>query len=307
MRLLVLPITAFAISLCTASAIAASTDYDRVGYWNTDYGILEIRQEWYGSISAHIILDDGQTTISLDDQKRTETGGIAFLWTDMDDSWGPACDETFFITKHWGIALIEAEGEDQLRGTWADCELNPESAVRWHGVLIAGYHWMSEEGDAELMPDRPFLDLPHDDALELMADADFAGFDPATAQSFAFDMTCDGGTDQVFVWTDVDVEKGPALRIAVNHALPPINEEAPEFETALGQRGVRGTGESSVCVADGVLVPIQVSLQPMSDEERKERRLPASCLERLEIAAEGCRPLAAYWSPGFDVIIDWGD
>ena len=306
MRSVLAHLVAVAIGLCAASASAA--DYSRVGYWNTDFGILEVRQEWFGSIYPWLVISDGSTRIQLDEAERADDGRIAFLWMDnSEDAWGPVCDREYFVTHHWGGVTIEPVGEDRFEGTWMDCDLDPASAMPWHGVLIAGYRWMSEEGDAELMPDRPFLDLSHEDALALMANADPAGFDPATAQSFAFDMTCDGGTDQVFVWTSVDAEKGPLLQIAINHALPPVNEEVPEFQTAVHDFDVGGTGEVGICVVNGEPAPVHVSLQPISDEERNHRTMPASCAERLAIAADGCRPLAGYWSISYGVGIGWGD
>ena len=305
MRTLVAQIVAFAI-YCFATSASAS-DYERVGYWNTDTGLLEIKQEWYGAISASIQPGDGMTAILLNDVERTETGGIAFRWTDMGNSWGPACDKTFVVTNHCGYALIEADGENRFKGAWFDCKLDPDNVEPWRGVLIAGYHWTSEEGDPELMPDRPFLDLSHEAALDRMAAENLAGFDPATAQSFEFDMSCDGGADQVFVWTYVNEERGPTLAVAVNHALPPVGDTAPEFLTAVAQLDAGSTGTAGVCVANGVPAPIAVSLESLSDQQRKNRRLPASCTQRLVVSADGCRALDAYWSISFDVMIGWAD
>ena len=240
----------------TPDADSAGPQY-AYGYWRTDRGpmtLFVLYPSGYGHGSYPWF--DG----SLIGQVHADRS-IVGHWYQNDE--GILCGDDGSERDFESMFAFKPDGPDRFVGKLWYCGDTPDSPVaRWNGVLIAGRAWFDLETWIGPYVRRPELDVGEKQGRTVMKRMHGDTFDPTTAQSYAFDMTCDGGLDRVYVW------RGPAddptFRLSVVHEERQLfeGEDTSGVETiVLGGGGAEQPGRCPIeAASDMVEMDIDLAL-----------------------------------------------
>lgn len=187
----------------------------------------------------------------------------------------------------WGRVLLEPDGPDRFIASARICDHSSYRFETWDGVLVAGSAWFSPDLYMDEAVRRPQLDMGEDQANDLMQRAHGSDFDPARAQSFVFDMSCDGGQDQIYLWNSSD----GSLHLSIAHNQVPLyeGEDTGSIETIeLGALDHTGRGCPTEAAGDFEVAELDMVLSNLTGAPS----YPPTCTKILVGPGKRCR---IYW------------